>query len=683
MSMETNLNGRLRNTFLTRSHGLLPMFEAVINSIHSIEELAKELDTGKITVEIVRNSQGSLDFGGENKKRGPDAQEDIVGFRITDNGVGFNNTNMKSFETLDSEYKVNKGGRGIGRLLWLKAFRNISINSAYKDENGKFKSRDFKFTADSGVSDPVVKDLVSNKTIETKVFLEGFKKEYREASLKTIGAIANSLLEHCLWYFVRPGGAPKIYIVDGDESILLDNVYNEHMHTSASSESITIKDKAFDLTHVRLSATGTRSHVIAYCASNRLVKDENITGKIPGLHSKIKDANGEFVYACYVSSSFLDENVRAERTGFNLNEEVDGLYADTDISLIEIRNAVIERASVHLSEYLKANLKRAMDRVEKFVSQKAPRYRPIMARIPESVLNVDPNISDKDLDMTLHKVLSEIEGKLLSDGHDLMSPMQNEGLKDYEERLKEYLKTVNDIKNSDLANYVFHRRVILDILGKAIKKGTDGSYAREDLIHNLIMPMGKDSNNVKFDSLNLWLLDERLAFHDYLASDKTLASMPITSSTETKEPDLVAFNVYDNPILVSDGDSLPLVSIVVVEIKRPMRNDMAEGEDKDPIEQALSYLEKIRKGTVQTASGRQIPDSEEIPGYCYIICDITPTMVTRCKLKGLTVTSDKLGYFGYNINYKAYIEVFSFDRLVNAAKERNKAFFDKLGLPTT
>lgn len=31
---------------------------------------------------------------------------------------------------------------------------------------------------------------------------------------------------------------------------------------------------------------------------------------------------------------------------------------------------------------------------------------------------------------------------------------------------------------------------------------------------------------------------------------------------------------------------------------------------------------------------------------------------------------------------KAYIEVMSFDGLVNAATERNRAFFDKLGLPT-
>ncbi len=46
-------------------------------------------------------------------------------------------------------------------------------------------------------------------------------------------------------------------------------------------------------------------------------------------------------------------------------------------------------------------------------------------------------------------------------------------------------------------------------------------------------------------------------------------------------------------------------------------------------------------------------------------------------------TSDGLGYFFYNNNYKAYVEIISFDRLVNEAKKRNKAFFDKLDLPTT
>jgi hypothetical protein len=113
-----------------------------------------------------------------------------------------------------------------------------------------------------------------------------------------------------------------------------------------------------------------------------------------------------------------------------------------------------------------------------------------------------------------------------------------------------------------------------------------------------------------------------------------------------------------------------------------MRNDARAGEEKDPVEQALGYLDRIRNGGAQTSSGKQIPRSEHIPGFCYAICDLTPSVLNRCKLLGLKATSDNLGYFGYNSNFESYIEVISFERLLNSARERNRAFFDKLGLPT-
>jgi hypothetical protein len=194
--------------------------------------------------------------------------------------------------------------------------------------------------------------------------------------------------------------------------------------------------------------------------------------------------------------------------------------------------------------------------------------------------------------------------------------------------------------------------------------------------------MRKTSDEVRMDSCNLWLIDERLAFHDFLASDKPISSMPIVDSLDAKEPDICALNVFDEPILVSDRTTVPLASIVIVELKRPMRNDAAPGEEKDPVEQAFGYLERIRNGRAQTAAGRPIPRSEDIPGFCYAVCDLTPTVVRRCKTLGLNPTSDGLGYFGYNPNYKAYVEVISFDGLLNSAKQRNRAFFDKLGLPT-
>jgi len=682
MSMETNLQGRLRNTSLPYNHGFLPIFEAVINSIHSIEEAELSSGTGSITVEIIRDTQQTLDMESGSKKGGLDVCKDIIGFKITDNGVGFTDPNMKSFLTLDSEYKADKGDRGVGRLLWLKAFKRVNVNSIYKDD-GKLNSRTFTFTATTGVSQEKSSDVSPGTHRSTCIHLDGFGKKYREASYKTTQAIANSLFEHCLWYFVREGGAPNIVVHDTDEPIKLDDIYEKHMVSSAETECITIKNKEFDLTHIKLRAYSAHSHVIAFCAAKRLVKEENITGKVPGLYGKLSDDAGEFVYACYVTSSFLDETVRSERTGFDIMENPVELFSQTEISLSEIRDAVIAKASEHLSKYLEENKRRARDRVENFVSRKAPRYRPILARIPKDKLIIDPKISDKELDLTLHKHLAEIEEQLLASGHDVMSPKEDEAFPEYQKRLQDYLRTAEDIKKSDLAAYVSHRRVILELLEKAIQRGADGRYAREDMIHNLIMPMRCDSNEVMPDSCNLWLIDEGLAFHDYLASDKTLSSMPISDSTETREPDIFALNVFDNPILMSEGNKLPLSSIVVVEIKRPMRNDASEGEDKDPIEQALGYLERIRKGNVKTASGRPIPNSEKIPGFCYVLCDITPTVEKRCKMHDAIRTSDGLGYFFYHKNFGAYVEVISFDRLVNSAKERNRAFFDRLGLPTT
>ena len=73
----------------------------------------------------------------------------------------------------------------------------------------------------------------------------------------------------------------------------------------------------------------------------------------------------------------------------------------------------------------------------------------------------------------------------------------------------------------------------------------------------------------------------------------------------------------------------------------------------------------------------------DIPGYCYIVCDLTEKMIHLCKSHDLQETSDHMGYFGFHKQYGAYVEVISFDRLVDSAKKRHRAFFDKLGLPTS
>ncbi len=677
MNITTNLHGRLRNTSLPTTRSMLPLFEAVANAIHAIEDLEMPSENGNILIQIIRDGHLFQDFPDRLKRPGREPMSGIIGFKIVDNGIGFTDENMLSFMTLDSEHKAARGARGVGRLLWLKAFDSVSIRSVYKSPNNEMLCREFTFS-ELGVSEPIM-GRNNDATRNTTVTLEGFSKRYRDCSYKTAYSIARELVEHNLWYFIRPGGAPKIKIEDEGESIDLDDIYQQQMIEASVAESISLKGTTFELMHVKLVASHGRNHSIAFCASNRVVTQEPIKG-IPGLQSWLSDGQNQFVYECYVSSMLLDEKVRAERTSFDISENP--LELLDELSKKEIREEVMKRVAAHLSVYLEEGQRLGLQRIVQFVDKRAPRYKPLLARIPQEQLCVDPDISDKDLELHLHKLYAEIENRLLAEGHDVMWPKGNETHNEYKKRVMNYLETVKDMKKSDLANYVSHRRVIIDILAKAIERQDQGNYAPEAWIHSLIMPMGKTSDDVFPDECNLWLVDERLAFHDYLASDKPLSSMPITGSKDGKEPDLVALNVYDTPVLVSDRKKLPLASIVIVELKRPMRNDSSAGEEKHPLEQALGYLERIRAGKVTTKTGRPIPKSEDIPAFCYAICDITPTVEKRCHLLNIKQTSDKAGFFGYNDHYKAYLEVISYDRLINAARERNRVFFDKLGLPT-
>ncbi|HHQ4603024.1 TPA: hypothetical protein ACSP82_003950, partial [Aeromonas veronii] len=439
MSLQTNLKGRLRNTSLPKSHGLMPVFEAVVNSIHSIEEKGNS-DTGMVVLRINRATQESLDF--DAKSLPP-----ILGFTITDNGCGFNETNFKSFETLDSDHKIDKGCRGVGRLMWLKVFDLVEVESHFVDVDGQLKKRVFRFNDKSGVHGENVQ-IATEQQPGTQIKLVGYDESYRkQVSTKGL-TVANQLLEHVLWYFVRKGSAPKILVEDAGEVFDLDDLLTEHMHASAFSETIAIGDYSFELTHIKFRASVNKKHQLALCAANRLVKEESIQGKIPGLYGKISDESGEFTYTCYVSSGYLDERVRSERTSFDIAENVEDML--NEVSFKDIRDAVLARTKEYLQDVLAENVSAGRKRVDNFINSHAPRYRPIAHYVAEEQLIVDPEKSDKDLELHLHAQWYEVERQLVSEGHDIMQPQNEEHVEEYKERLSEYLRKAEDLKQSDL-----------------------------------------------------------------------------------------------------------------------------------------------------------------------------------------------------------------------------------------
>ena len=250
--MKCNLSGRVRNVALSKSNGLMPLFEAVVNSIEAIEDRFpsehETSETGRIDVHIRRQDDlQQLDLG-----NGCLSERPIKSFEVIDNGVGFNERNWASFQELDFTRKEERGCRGAARLTWLKAFEMIRIESWY-DEGGVTKARCFNFTAENEVQ---LEDAPNgNGEIGSRVALDGFRTEYAQSVEKTADSIAFKLMEHLLWYFVRSVGVPKIAIhdadADADAPLYLNDLFDSELVKDWKSDSVEIKGISFNIARER------------------------------------------------------------------------------------------------------------------------------------------------------------------------------------------------------------------------------------------------------------------------------------------------------------------------------------------------------------------------------------------------------------------------------------------------
>lgn len=121
-----------------------------------------------------------------------------------------------------------------------------------------------------------------------------------------------------------------------------------------------------------LSSFLQNKHSINYSAASRVVKEENLQGKIPGLFGILNDGNENFAYLCFLTSSYLTEKVNPERFGFNISETVEGIYADLEISFNEIRENALVIITEYLDKYLQENKLIGIKRLTDFVHSKAP-----------------------------------------------------------------------------------------------------------------------------------------------------------------------------------------------------------------------------------------------------------------------------------------------------------------------
>jgi hypothetical protein len=218
--------------------------------------------------------------------------------------------------------------------------------------------------------------------------------------------------------------------------------------------------------------------------------------------------------------------------------------------------------------------------------------------------------------------------------------------------------------------------VILDILSKRLAKNAGDKYELEDAIHKLIFPLKKTSDDLNYDEQNLWVLDERLCYHNYLASDIPLSKQEPLSLESKDRPDII---IFDGPMAVTNSAS-DFDAVTIIEFKRPNRNDYNAADN--PIDQVLNYVFKIRNNkSMNDRNGRVLAVDENLRFFCYIICDVTQTLLPIIQKYNAKKSPDGKGYFFSNDQANAHIEIIPYSKLLSDATKRNQFLFEKLGLP--
>ncbi len=644
-----------------------------MNSIQSIRDAKHPQGSGKVLIDIER--EGDL-FASDSSY--------ITSFTVTDNGIGLDDTNFDSFNTAYSDHREAVGGKGLGRFTWLKAFESVEIASVFKPPGEGSLKREFVFHSnyDPDTANAVEYAGTSGGTI---VRLKGFKDPYRLEFRGTADQLAQRLVEHFLLIFLERD-CPNIEIRDQSLVCSANMVFEKDFKASASIHDFKIKDVPFQLHGFRLTTPKLGYHKLIYAASQRSVVSDNLKEYVPNLGSRLPDGSGgTFVYLGIIQSPYLTQHVNTARSDFDLADTEDAdinqdLLFTEEIRRADIRDEAIKIVRQDLHSVLTGIDEEKEQRIRAYVHTDAPQYKILMKYASDFIGKISPNASKAEIEIALHRELYQREADMKREGSKIIK--EAEKIDDYEAyhtRLSHFMNNYNELGSAALAQYVMHRKIILEFLTQAISLNPDtNKFPLEEVVHRLVFPMRATSDDIPYHEQNLWMIDERLAFHSFVASDKRLDSNSGRFEGDSAlRPDLL---IFDETILFSDTKRQegPINSITTVEFKRPGRNNYNQIDN--PITQSFEQIRKVREGKFLIRGRPVAVSSANIPATAYAICDLTPTLRAVLDEMDAQITPDNQGFYGFHKNFKIYWEVIDYNKLLGDAEKRNRVFFDKLNI---
>lgn len=646
-----------------------PLVELVVNAIQAIDE--KGISNGLVEIEVLRNGQADV----------LDRLEDVDGFVVKDNGIGFTKSNRDAFDTLYTEQKIADGGKGFGRFTCLKYFDRVKVSSTFA-EGDAFRDRSFRMGLDKDIIVEEKEGPSQAQTTGAVVEISGIKSvRFPDKKLETISRV---VVERLLPYFVdKERACPRVVIRDANQPSntvpLNDYLGKENsqivemkVDEGAFSLSANEDEKTFEVRVFKFFAPRTAKSKVSLVAHRREVTDNPLESYIPEFAEEFFEpgpdqdlAKGRnFVIKAYVFGDYLNDNVSLERGEFRFQTDTDLLNG---ISQNDIEQKAAEIVQSSVGAEIAERKRRKEVRISEYVTNDAPWHRILAKEVDFSALPMRPSNQDIELHLQKKKYEKEITTRT-----QVAALLNSEDPDELGEKISQLIENISDNSKNDLIHYVSMRKCVLDLFSKSLEIGADGKHKSEGEVHDIIMPRKKDSEDLNYDAHNLWILDERLNFTSYVSSDKPLQS---------SNGDRTDITVYNRRVAYR-GDNEASNPITIFEFKKPQRDDFADPSSKeDPVQQIIRYVNQIREGKFKTPTGRDILVNGTTPFYGYVVCDLTKKVKDWLqKEKNFTPMPDGLGWFNWFGNISLYMEVVSWTKLLRDAEMRNKIFFSKLGI---
>jgi hypothetical protein len=628
-------------------HGfLLPVFEAISNAIHGVEQRFSDQSMMAGHVDITFTGIGnSLEFS----------------VSVTDNGSGLDDQNYISFLTPFSGLKLSQKGRGFGRFIAFKVFNRILYSSRYNVGTARI-SRAFRFNIydDRELiyfdAEPDFSDL------GVRVEYDELKPEWHsivESLSATI--VADEIAHHFFPEFIR-GTLPRINLTFGDAEIELTSRFSS-LFVSHGSGSVVVKidgadeELQYSLSRVPRSRRFDQNALL-FSAGGRIVGSPRDLSQKLGRSFFVGEADEKYIIIAVISGDALEQRLNDSRTSIGVAPK----------AIEDIVSAVAK-----MIEEVEGDQIRVIKEAQRKDLSGALSENPIL-RTGLSGQSLEEYVRSKPNSWGADQFVSDLALRRFRASNNLSQSIATASVdrESYYDQIKDLVAKIDLGKKDALAEYVVHRKKIITLIEAARKFDTSGKISPEDTIHDLVFRRYSDNATRGYFDHNLWLVDDALAFCPYISSDRT-----IHGGRRQKGDKVTDLMFYEDSIVLGENDGS---SLVIVEFKKPVRDDYVFGPAKsDPVMQVVETLEKaIANGGITRSDGGHFSFVQVTRRFAYIIADLTPSLIRVLQRHDFKNDWNPKVWIRYRDTEQMAIYVYGYDTMIEGAKKRNAAFFSVL-----